>query len=84
LPRKNIWIQQEQLEEIHRRLGPGVNLSGVVRLAVGGFLLAASGPREYTLIKDLEILGRLEDLLDEAETATSSKARAAAEAAAGG
>ena len=67
MPRINIWVNQQQLDRVHRVFGKGSNLSGVIRIALAA-LLAATDSDHITLTeKQVRAFTEIIDGLSETE-----------------
>lgn len=60
MPRTSIWFNPDQLDDIHRTFGEGVNLSGIIRAGLGCLLALSGGKHAIDMKLDIAALDDLE------------------------
>lgn len=83
MPRTSVWFNQDQLHEVHQLFGAEINLSGVVRVALGDLLDRSRGERHGLTKQVVEVRSMAADLLDQLEAAAGARERVKVERSAG-
>jgi hypothetical protein len=79
MPRTSVWFNDQQLAEVHDTFGEAVNLSGVVRVALGSLLDKAGGRHGRDLKTVVHLQSDLADAMDDCERIIGRAGRAKAE-----
>lgn len=80
MARTNVWLNDDQVDELRRQLGKGVNISGCIRAGLALFLDALAVPNQRSRRRTAALLGELDQLVERAEAQLSDRGKARARA----
>lgn len=75
MPRTNVWLNDDQVDELRAALGKGVNVSGCIRAGLALLLDHLGRDRTGRARREAELLSELSELTDRAEAMLSPAAR---------
>jgi Arc/MetJ-type ribon-helix-helix transcriptional regulator len=68
MPRTNVWLNDDQVKQLQRELGKGVNISGCIRAGLAMLLDTLQPPDQRARRRATALLGELDTLINRAES----------------